>query len=86
MSRPSHSPGPWTALKYDASDYWWIMDAEGGRVAYDVHGQADARLIAAAPELLELLTVALETQAAGTFAWYDRTRALIARITGEAPL
>lgn len=55
-----HTPGPWTVKVIDTiSDepaYWQITDTHGGVVG-DVQSvnAADARLIAAAPELLEAL-------------------------------
>ena len=56
-----HTPGPWTARHTPSRvpsvpDLWcidWSKDQE--EVAEIVHGEADARLIAAAPDLLEAL-------------------------------
>jgi hypothetical protein len=77
VSEPS--PGPWTALRNA------IMTAEQFIIAVmvpeRVHGasEADARLIAAAPELLAMLKRQL------TPGWNDAedARALIARIEGR---
>ena len=57
----AHTPGPWTARHTPSrcsgvADLWcidWSKDQE--EVAEIVHGEADARLIAAAPDLLEAL-------------------------------
>ena len=52
----NHTPGPWEAV--EEWDGWWIK-AHGGYLAgvntILGEGEADARLIAAAPELLETL-------------------------------
>lgn len=67
------------------------LDASSGH--YDVHADADARLIAAAPDLLEVAQEAEDLLAYYGYdmtgeeqALYDRLRAAIARATGqEAP-
>ena len=93
-----HTPGPWTANKPTrdngraeihagcmlvAQAFNWMLDAEGDEQCW-----ADARLIAAAPELLEALKaldvlfspcVRDSTQAD----WIDKARAAIAKATGE---
>lgn len=47
----AHSPGPWRV-----GEPWQVIDAEGEEVADATAGtETDARLIAAAPELLEAL-------------------------------
>jgi hypothetical protein len=50
---PKHSPGPWTAthVTYETEQ---IADANGAEVAVVIRNR-DARLIAAAPEMYELL-------------------------------
>ena len=97
MSNAKHAPGPWTAqrLAIVASDrsfvgrvYPWCADPQDAECA-----EANARLIAAAPELLEALE---ETLTAG-INWYEtatksdaselgfvvRARAAIAKAKGE---
>ena len=67
-----HTPGPWTV------DNQYIHGPDGIRflaVAGDGAGQANARLIAAAPDLLNLLTAAgrLEELTGENLAVYART-------------
>ena len=73
-----HTPGPWTV------DNQYIHGPDGIRflaVAGDGAGQANARLIAAAPDLLNLLTAAgrLEELTGENLAVYARTYAALAR-------
>ena len=93
-----HTPGPWLAKPTGPWDGWdgWSVEDASGSVVCDAHGsqlsgtrEANARLIAGAPEMLEALK-AYE-------AWADKTickdvelsgirkqiRAAIARATGE---
>jgi len=58
MSKPSHTPGPWTAAKHGPK--LWQIDAANDAVAttafcYSQEVAANARLIAAAPDLYEAL-------------------------------
>lgn len=94
-----HTPGPWRIVR--SSDYTddpadtaiqSIVGADERMVYYTESGyfkplEADARLIAAAPELVQELRSHLDWLASypggGANAAYDRTRALLARI--EAP-
>ena len=89
MSSPrQHTPGPWTV------DNQYIHGPDGIRflaVAGDGAGQANARLIAAAPTMFDLLTAAdrLEELTGENLAVYARTfaalaRAAIAKATGGA--
>ena len=65
----SHTPGPWIAVETEDSDYPYCVqqtladDGDGYYVAAIVAGQEDckatARLIAAAPDLLEAARLAL---------------------------
>lgn len=104
----SHTPGPWKAVKsvQDQPPFEWVLMADGyGAVGYsfghkDHHGdnywrlnEADARLIAAAPELLDELeqfvaAVSMFIQANGGRAEFDQNiihaRKLIAKAKGEA--
>lgn len=67
MSTDKHTPGPWTAKPtgpWDGWDGWSVEDAAGTAVC-DAHGsqldgarEANARLIAAAPDLLYALVAA----------------------------
>jgi len=63
-----HTPGPWLGPDFESNDDdgdrgWWIHNGElgGGKIAIAVtfvlnpNAEADARLIAAAPELLAVL-------------------------------
>lgn len=68
MSESKHTPGPWDVLNDLASGHLVPIDAQNGRhVAlaftnppYDEH-EANARLIASAPELLAAAKRALKT-------------------------
>jgi hypothetical protein len=93
-----HTPGPWTANKPTQSNgraevhagpmlvaqaFNWLLDAEGDEQCW-----ADARLIAAAPNLLSVLQELEES--ADYWSEYDvpigivdRIRAAIAKATGE---
>lgn len=94
MSGPEHTPGPWSASEdkhsghYDVSSVkeviaqvLYVNNEAGGR------GLADARLIAAAPELLEALdfmvNVSRSTPGFSPMAREQAERAL-AKARGEA--
>lgn len=65
-----HTPGPWGAYQlkgHEGSDFWWISagNRNGWKGASYMQvsgqiGEANARLIAAAPELLEALEQAAD--------------------------
>jgi hypothetical protein len=94
----SHTPAPWTVSELDAggevSEYHIFIEPGVAVIERKVEGKdqcdmADARLIAAAPDLLEALQKLLSH---GTFDDYPNTiewyavrdaRAAIARATGE---
>lgn len=89
-----HTPGPWKAHFEDA---YFVTGPDLGRVAMmmnlkGAHGlggrrsgnesAANARLIAAAPDLLEALKDAVrDSESPGQ--WLDEARAAIAKATGE---
>jgi hypothetical protein len=81
-----HTPGPW---KTNGDPY--VSTADGRRsIAFcDSHQQAhedraNARLIAAAPDLLDaLLRVLRDVASDGLDGWEDQARAAIAKATGE---
>ncbi|MBL4700835.1 MAG: hypothetical protein JKX85_06215 [Phycisphaeraceae bacterium] len=56
--KTQHSPGPWKAMPSSDRTEWWIDSQDGEDLAliYELpNAEANARLIAAAPELLERL-------------------------------
>lgn len=87
-----HTPGPWVAtcrhMSYKGGDWpedeFLQWEVEGPRVPWGrgEFYQADARLIAAAPELLDALKVMLENGADYT-ATRDQARAAIAKAEGR---
>ena len=92
-----HLPGPWMILGTPVSPIppelfpvlIGVEDAEGGLPIMAVHNvngdYGDARLIAAAPDLLEALQEMVRTFAKNHALAVDVARAAIARATGEQP-
>lgn len=103
-----HTPGPWRAERtgpWDGWDGWEVIAKDGATVCNGLGSQrnpireANARLIAAAPELLEAAKLVLEWYEAednhsGTDFYQrmqmcrdseDAIRAAIAKATGETP-
>lgn len=92
MSKPpQHSPGPWTFHR----NGWYIEDQEGNAIA-EVNSAytSDGRIMAAAPDMLRLLRVLVETHYSGEGGkqtWLvlndalDETHKLIARLDGQQP-
>ncbi len=56
----AHTPGPWTARMLD--DPQWVVASSGPLVCNTLHGndEANARLIAAAPEMLDAARMAVK--------------------------
>jgi hypothetical protein len=56
-----HTPGPWEAQEYASPRGRWYVRQVGGlkTINYPLSNEANARLIAAAPELLKALEMAL---------------------------
>lgn len=102
-----HSPGPWQVIGNPPTEILSMADTEEGSVIADtqlMHGEptprqlADARLIAAAPEMLALLSdlqddlvryskMASEAWPSAAIAWgsyADQIGTVIAKATGEA--
>lgn len=78
-----HTPGPWRfeestkTIRAVPQNYWLAtMDSWDGAVDHE----ANARLIAAAPDLLEALELALVATDGN---WEDRARAAIAKARGQ---
>jgi len=91
-----HTPGPWKAhptglARSGLPEYQIHWSDIGECVAEVVHGTADAKLIAAAPDLLEALYKALafiegyESEWAEPFECGDLARDAIAKATGSTP-
>ena len=88
----THTPGPWRVTQernatvpghtnIGAGDYGSIASTSYRRPSLE-ENEANARLIAAAPELLALLVEwPVNMPASEWNAWHDRRRALLARIT-----
>ena len=88
-----HTPGPWGCIDTSnhAHDYR-LTKPDGSTLPLHVEAndhseqRANARLIAAAPDLLEALEDAVSTQPADSpIKWVLRARAAIAKATGEQP-
>lgn len=79
-----HSPGPWRWVDHNAVELY-LDDADGKTVLCfwtsegRVPSEADARLLAAAPEMLKLLRYVAERGEGGAY----EARTLIARICGQ---
>ena len=97
MSTLKHTPGPWEVIdraqqhNTDALHRYLIMQPEGNNTfiaktikEYDsVDDLSNARLIAAAPELLDALRLVLAHDGALTGADWTAIRAAIAKAEGE---
>jgi hypothetical protein len=55
-----HTAGPWQVAAYGCSPDWYAAKAGAFSVATQIKTELDARLIAAAPEMLAALEVCLE--------------------------
>ena len=83
-----HTPGPWEALPPETSHgHWRVLRA--GTSGVNEHRvalsccPADARLIAAAPDLLALLQALYNDASVDLAAWGLAVRQVIANATGE---
>ena len=89
-----HTPGPWEMMpplgegnysvmssKVNAGGNWYVAEIPNGSHA---EAQANARLIAAAPELLDALRLVLAHDGALTGADWTAIRAAIAKAEGVA--
>lgn len=87
MTQAKHTPGPLAAYCDEQECCWMVVDSEKDVIAC-VDSEANARLIAAAPELLEALTK-LASIDFGSHGWDEfaenaarAARAAIAKATG----
>jgi hypothetical protein len=87
----AHTPGPWrsTGLEYEPEAGWFVREAGDGRylAVASVHStyreieeiEANARLIAAAPELLEALEAAVADSTGQPNVWFFKAKDAIAK-------
>lgn len=94
-----HTPGPWRTKREGFSTIYveapigggWVQEIAACGPTNDGSAQqeANARLIAAAPEMLEALRNICDEQDAqqgyASLAAYDQARAIIAKATGDTP-
>lgn len=83
-----HTPGPWHADETDVSDKYRYVFAHYGLICrvtlLDEHSEADAHLIAAAPDLLAACRALLDAlPSATTYPAIAQARAAIKSATGQ---
>jgi len=76
-----HTPGPWTHGPLPDGNSYWVAHPSG-MVAMVVTSEADARLIAAAPEMLAMLKQ-VEFIYDNTHPWYHDLCTTIAEAEGR---
>lgn len=59
-NKPQHTQGPWHLEPSDVAVGWYQVKPYPGQVVADIFTLEDARLIAAAPEMLDALKEALQ--------------------------
>ena len=93
----SHTPGPWRMEEFRKGSYLVTARNAGtareGIVAQHVPGIANARLIAAAPELLEVIREAVDSAdremskgrkaSPGLATWLEKARAVLAKARAD---
>ena len=93
----SHTPGPWRMEEFRKGSYLVTARNAGtareGIVAQHVPGIANARLIAAAPELLEVIREAVDSAdremskgrkaSPGLATWLEKARAALAKARAD---
>lgn len=85
--KAKHTPGPWTVRStciYTADEHEdWVASCGNGQVARQQINKANARLIAAAPELLEALQFVMTASGEQLSTAFEQAQAAIAKATGE---
>ena len=92
-TKQAHTPEPWSIVGGAGTAYTLVQVVADNATIADLHDMdmvgemdANARLIAAAPELLELAQDVLDLDYFSDYELLaDKARALIARIQGETP-
>lgn len=87
MSISKATPGPWHATTREddvIGRHWEVRDAEGAPICGVTLSEANARLIAAAPEMRAILDVLAEgpSQHVNPYRMCEVARTLLARIDG----
>lgn len=84
-----HTQGPWeieseglNILALDHTRTWRIVAS--ARATFDIDGEANAKLIAAAPEMLEIL-LGLDFSDFRTEAAYEHVQSVIRKATNQNP-
>lgn len=81
---PDFTKGNWVFWKNKKYPYWYVGKEGSERYIATVDKEANARLIAAAPEMYELLKVWVQIQAQPTLRnAQDKAQELLARIDGK---
>jgi hypothetical protein len=79
-----HTPGPWEILYNDPEEEYWVTrphyDAGPAKIVYHIE---DARLIAAAPDLLEALQHLMVAHGEQLDYAFQQAQEAIAKATGE---
>jgi len=93
MSDAKHTPGPWAVstqgvgFEVDSADGWQVAQAqqrhEDGRGKEATMRLANARLIAAAPELLEALQFVMSAHGEQLDSAFQQAQEAITKATGE---
>lgn len=85
MSNAKHTPGPWTCfLGWDTASHYNVYDGnENTLTENESEREANARLIAAAPDMLKALELIIANNAVGKYAEaFDIARAARERAEG----
>lgn len=89
----AHTPGPWTAVQ-DGNVDWYIVDENESVIVFGL-SEPDARLIAAAPDMLDLarnvagidhryLNTNNDILLRAVLEWMEQARAAIAKAEGTS--
>lgn len=78
----THTPGPWRVDIHPSGGAWLVRPA----VCYEIDNKANARLIAAAPDLLEAAQLALMIAESWIHDQLDGTRLLDSALLNLAPV
>jgi len=86
MSEAKHMPGPWSRYNDGPCPNIFIESTKGGsvcKIANNSYAEANAHLIAAAPELLEALEAVIDYAPHEEFPFTAQVKAAIRKAKGE---